>query len=285
MSFTELVLDAGLRLAARASGPEDGRRVLALHGWLDNAGSFDLLAPLLPEHRVVALDLPGHGRSEHRGPGASYHFIDWPLDVGAAAAALGWQRFSLIGHSLGAGIAALLASVWPDRIERLVLLDGLGPATTPPADAPARLAASLRERLAPGPAVSGANVRVHASFEQAVDRLRKVNPTLPPPALQALVARGTARVADGYAFTADPRLRGTSPLRLTEAHLRAFLAQIACPVLLVRPAQGFPIDAPVLAEMTGAMRDFRMVQVPGGHHAHLDEAEAVAAVVRDFLAA
>jgi pimeloyl-ACP methyl ester carboxylesterase len=56
----------GLRLAARVHGPADGRPVLAAHGWLDNAASFDHLAPLLPGLRLVALDLAGHGRSGHR---------------------------------------------------------------------------------------------------------------------------------------------------------------------------------------------------------------------------
>ena len=58
-----------LRLTARAWGPTDGVPVLALHGWLDNAASFDALAPQLPETRLVALDLPGHGGSEPRPPG------------------------------------------------------------------------------------------------------------------------------------------------------------------------------------------------------------------------
>ncbi|MEZ5601350.1 MAG: alpha/beta fold hydrolase [Candidatus Competibacteraceae bacterium] len=88
-----------LRLAARAWGPLDGVPVLALHGWLDNAASFDALAPLLPNTRLVALDLTGHGRSEHRPAGVHYHFVDFIPDVVAAADALGWNRFALLGHS------------------------------------------------------------------------------------------------------------------------------------------------------------------------------------------
>ena len=85
-----------LRLAARAWGPLKGIPVLALHGWLDNAASFDALAPLLPDLRLAALDLPGHGQSEQRPPGMHYHFVDFIPDVVTAADALGWKRFALL---------------------------------------------------------------------------------------------------------------------------------------------------------------------------------------------
>ena len=55
-----------IRIAAREWGDPEGEPVLAIHGWLDNAASFDTLAPLLAELHLVALDLPGHGRSQHR---------------------------------------------------------------------------------------------------------------------------------------------------------------------------------------------------------------------------
>ncbi|MEO0812696.1 MAG: alpha/beta fold hydrolase, partial [Myxococcota bacterium] len=109
----------GLSLAAVAYGPTDGRPVLALHGWLDNAASFAPMAPMLEGCRVVCLDSAGHGRSEHRADHAGYHFIDWIPDVVAAADALGWERFVLMGHSMGAATASLTAGTYPDRVEAL----------------------------------------------------------------------------------------------------------------------------------------------------------------------
>ena len=139
----------GLTLAARVHGPDDGLPVLALHGWTDNAATFDRLAPLLPGLRIVALDLAGHGLSGRR-VGAPYHFIDYVADVAAAAEALGWRQFTLLGHSLGAGVAALLAGTWPDRVRKLVLLEGLGPMTDLEAEAPARLREALAAEFAAG---------------------------------------------------------------------------------------------------------------------------------------
>ena len=78
----------GLVLAARIHGPEDGAPLLAMHGWLDNAATFDLLAPLLPGRRIVALDFAGHGLSGRRS-GAPYHFIDYVADAAGVIDLLG----------------------------------------------------------------------------------------------------------------------------------------------------------------------------------------------------
>ena len=124
----EIVLDvSGRRIAARVWGPADGRRILALHGWLDNAASFDRLAPLLEGARIVAVDLPGHGLSEHAPKGCSYHFFDWPADVLAITKALGWFEFDLMGHSMGAGIASLTPALAGGSVKRLILIEGIGP--------------------------------------------------------------------------------------------------------------------------------------------------------------
>src|SRR5690606_21588204 len=88
----------GLSLAAVEWGDPDGLPVLAAHGWLDNAGSFDLLAPLLHGCRTVSLDLAGHGASGFRSPDASYDLwqdVDDLLDV---TDELGWPRACLLGH-------------------------------------------------------------------------------------------------------------------------------------------------------------------------------------------
>ncbi|MEE6517181.1 hypothetical protein FKM82_027230, partial [Ascaphus truei] len=70
------------QLAAKAWGPQEGRPVLCLHGWLDNANTFDRLIPLLPQAcHYVALDFSGHGMSSHRPPGVRYEHLDYVTDV------------------------------------------------------------------------------------------------------------------------------------------------------------------------------------------------------------
>ena len=111
-----------IELAAHLFGPEDGVPVIALHGWLDNANSFARLAPKLTGLRIVALDLAGHGHSAHRPPGASYSLWDYAFDVLCVAEQLGWQRFALLGHSLGAIISVVIAGSFPERVTRMALV-------------------------------------------------------------------------------------------------------------------------------------------------------------------
>src|SRR5690606_21878355 len=122
MRELELDIPAG-RIAGLRWGEPGAPRVLALHGWLDNAASF---VPLAAEFErigtqvdLVAPDLPGHGRSAHLAQGADYSFAGALHSVLDIADALGWDRFALLGHSMGAGIASLVAAGAPGRVERL----------------------------------------------------------------------------------------------------------------------------------------------------------------------
>lgn len=279
---TELRVDVqGLRLALRLWGPEDGLPALALHGWLDNAASFDLLAPRLGGLRIAALDLPGHGQSEHRRH-ATYHFVDYVADALATADALGWARFALLGHSLGAGVAAMLAGAVPERVLRLIAIEGLAPLTDAPELAPQRLRDAVTAELG-ARAATGKAARVFADAEAAAE-LRARSSGLPIAAARVLVPRSLVAEGDGLRWSFDPRLRLPSRLRLADAHVHAFLAAIACPTLVIRARQGWPFDQVIQAQRLALLRDLEVVEIDGGHHVHLEAPAAVAAAIEAFLA-
>ena len=119
----EFAIDIPLgRIAALRWGEPGAPKVLALHGWLDNAASFIPLSAQLPGLDLVAIDLPGHGRSAHLPPGADYSFVGAINAILDVADALGWGRFAFLGHSMGAGLASMIAAACPERIERLVAI-------------------------------------------------------------------------------------------------------------------------------------------------------------------
>ena len=122
-----IALDWGNLSALHWSNP-GAPKLLCLHGWLDNAASYTMLAPWLEQYYVVALDLTGHGRSDWRAANASYHIWDDLPELVGVLDELGWDRFCLMGHSRGAIISCLLASTLPERVDRLVLLDAVMPA-------------------------------------------------------------------------------------------------------------------------------------------------------------
>lgn len=269
-----------IELAARLYGPADGRPVIALHGWLDNLASFSRLAPRLDGLRIVALDLPGHGHSAHRPPGVAYDIWDYTLDVLEVAEWFGWQRFALLGHSMGAIVAVLLAGALPERVERLALIDALLPYTGEADGAPQRLGAALQ-------ALRGVHRKrkpVYATLEQAVATRMSGGSAVSREAAERLALRGLQPVATGYTWRSDPRLLLPSSMRLTRAHALAFLHRLCCPTRLVVAEQGLLAQAEVLTLLDDL--PIEVQRLPGGHHLHLDDeagAAAVAALFNDFL--
>jgi pimeloyl-ACP methyl ester carboxylesterase len=270
----------GLRLAARVWGDPGGRRVLASHGWLDNAGSFDLLAPLLPGCEIVALDAAGHGFSDSRSPDAGYNLSQDAGDLLDVLDALGWQTCTLLGHSRGAAISVLFAAAFPERVEKLVLLEGGLPLTGEADDAPETLARALLDRRA----LRDRQGRVFAERSRAIAERTQGFTKVTAAAAEILARRSLREVPGGFQWHADQRLKGASPHRFTAEHAKAFARRVACPVLLVF-AEDSPFSSqPLYLEAMPLFRKGKLVRLPGGHHFHLEGAEvAIAAHVRAFL--
>lgn len=261
-----------LTLAARAWGPRDAEPVLALHGWLDNAATFDGLAPEMAGTCVVALDLPGHGRSDHRPAGCWYQLVDYVADVLAAADALGWSRFTLMGHSLGGAVATLLAATHPERIAALHLVEALGPLTEPARHAPQR----LRRALERARQTQRREPPTYPDIDSAIAARREVG-GLSVEAASHLVERGTVAVGGGLRWRSDRRLRWPSPSYFTEDQVQAFLAAIDAPTRIVQADDGL-LDAsePALEQRLTALGRPPVYGVAGNHHVHLENPAAVA---------
>lgn len=268
-----------LRLAAQAWGPEDGHRVLALHGWLDNAASFTPLAPLLPELRLVALDLPGHGLSDYRSAGVHYHFIDFIPDVVAAADSLGWQRFSLLGHSLGAGIASFVAAVLPERIRGLALIEGLGPLSGKPEEGPA----ALRRAMEQMNQLAQKRTPRYATLDDAIQaRCRAGNVSWQIAA--TLANRGTKPMDGGIGWRSDPRLTFKSPVYLMEDQVLAYVSRIAMPTLLLRGESGYLHKRAFMNERFKRVPCLDIKDLPGSHYLHMETPEPTAELLKDYFA-
>ncbi len=269
----------GHQIAARAWGPETGRKVLAVHGWLDNAASFDLLAPLLPDLHLVAIDMAGHGRSSHRAPGIPYHFVDFVTDVISAADGLGWEQFSFVSHSLGAGVSSFVSALLPERIEKLVLIEGLGPMAGDPSKAPEALLASIKQmRRHPGK-----RPPVYADVDALIEARMRAG-DLSHTAAKHLIERSSQNCEGGITWTSDARLRFTSPLYLTEEQILAHLRAIKAPSLLINGEQGIITERAGMKQRYAAVGNLRVKTVPGGHHLHMENPMPVADEINIFLA-
>ena len=270
----------GLRLAAQTWGDPALPPLLALHGWLDNVGSFAQLAPRLARQRhVIALDLPGHGRSGQLPAGAHYHFVDYVDAVLAAADALGLAHFDLLGHSLGGAVASLVAVAAPERVDRLALIEALGPL----ADDGSRTLERFRNAYAARAGAADKRLRVFADLDAAV-ATRVAAGGLNAKTARFIVERGVRAVADGLVWSSDPRLTLASPVHLAESQLRALLTGLTAPTLLLLAVPETPfLPAALIAARAAGVADLHIRHLAGGHHLQLDVPDAVAEAVLAHL--
>ena len=270
---------SSIRLVAKCWGNPDGLPVLAFHGWLDNAATFDNLAPLLPELRILSLDLPGHGHSDHRPSGSAYYFIDMVMDVIEAADVLGLESFSLLGHSMGAGVATYLAGTLQEKIDYVILIEGIGSIVQKPEKMPE----DFRESVIQWMRRSKKQLPIYPDIESAVKVRHQVGGILKS-SVRPLVERGLKPVNGGYTWRSDPILKSKSRHYFTEEQAQAFIKEITAPVLLIE-GENTEKDYwyELLQKRMPHVKNLQHQIVPGGHHLHLDNPEPVAMAIREFL--
>ena len=271
----------GRKMTAKLWGNPAGYPTLAIHGWLDNAGTFDRLAPLLSELNIIALDLAGHGKSDHRAPGVQYHHGDYVLDIMSLVETLGWSTFNLIGHSMGGQISSVIAATFPDRVNQAFMIDGFAAEGTYSDEE--RVAGNRQaiEKMITGhtrPAkvfedTQSMALRVTQATDQTLD------------AASVLVSRGHKIVDDGVSWRTDPRIRYPSSNGFTRNQLNIMLQQSTSPALLIVAEQGdrwYQGEVPV-SEIHHP--NLTVVRLDGPHHIHLeaDYVNQVADLARAFF--
>ncbi|MDU0354604.1 alpha/beta hydrolase [Paraglaciecola aquimarina] len=267
-----------ITLRGMGFGDSNKPMILALHGWLDNAASFAPLAPYLADYYVLAIDLAGHGLSDHRSPDAHYHLLDFVYDLHELVEIQGWQRFVLMGHSLGAIIASLYASSFTERVDRLICIEALGPLTKSATTSASQLRESILNRLnlSTSPSTRPKTIARVINARAFVGELSVSSAEL-------LVRRNTSERDGQLFYRTDRRLRTVSALRMTEEQARAFVSSIVCPVLLITGDKGFETFASEIKDRMTRLDLGQHVCCSGNHHVHMDNPTDVALKVVNFL--
>ncbi|AJX90847.1 MULTISPECIES: alpha/beta fold hydrolase [Burkholderia] len=266
-----------LAIHAQSWGMSDEAAVLALHGWLDNSASFEPLAARLRNVRWLAPDLLGHGWTGHLPRQESYTIEQHARALARMIERQDWPSLTLVGHSLGAGIATVLAAAMPARVNRLVLIDALGPPAITPRASVSRLLDSVR---CSQPAALPAHV-IYPSIQAAIE-IRRRTAQLSHEAAAALAARDLISTSDGFASRSDRRLAAKPHLTMTEEECLALLANVKCPTLLIRASGGWLTDDLVIRR-SAVMGTLSVVEVEGGHHVHMERPDHLADLIIRFL--
>lgn len=265
-------------LTALTWGPTDGKPILALHGWLDNAASFIPIAKYFTDYRFVAIDLMGHGHSTHPPKGIYFHYIDYVADVVAIMDKMKWDKCALLGHSLGAGIATIVAGAIPDRIRALGLIDGIGPITLEEPQFPDLLQKSLHDYAK----LPQKKLPTYSTINEAVQARLQVS-KMHKESVELLVDRGVKKVSGGYTWRTDPRLLCSPLIMYTETQIPPFLGRIHCNVCLIRPSHGWPFDDKVFADRIRHLDNVEVHRVKGEHHIHMDHPDPVGPILNNFF--
>ena len=270
----------GLTYAGLEWGDPDGYPILALHGWLDNALSFSVIAPFLSEYRLIALDLSGQGLSDHRSSDATYHIWDDVPQLLSVVATLGLDQLAVLGHSRGAAIAVLLATALEDRCSQLVMLDGMLPRPMPDESAVEQFLQSQRDHRG----LSKHQPRIFDDIEGFVSA--RVRLGFSEVSAQILAPRALRESKDGWVLAHDPRLNHASAVKLSPGMCSTFYAAMAKPALALVAEEGLRVRGGLEASLAAVseMPNCRVETVPGSHHTHMEEgAQHIAEHIAAFI--
>ncbi len=276
------------QLACQAWGDEKGEAILALHGSLDNSASFDFLIPSLlkstPNLYIIAVDLPGHGLSEHINRDYGFFFMNYISILFEIMDTLKWKRCILLGHSMGAAISTIAAGTIPERISHLILLDAVGPISFPDSQAPNVYRSFLQKQTE----YQQKKKKKRMIKIDAMTRLKANINQISKEAARKIVSRNASKSTNKREVTweLDERLQIHSPIFLTEEQVTAFIQKITARTLILLAKDEF---RPGITENTKKNRlpHFQSVEfqadMPGGHHFHLKSHNETARRIVNWL--
>jgi pimeloyl-ACP methyl ester carboxylesterase len=275
----------GLRYHVRRWPKPGAPKMFLLHGWMDVSASFQFVSDALrAEWDLYAPDWRGYGLTQW-GKADCYWLPDYIADLDFLLEHLQPEgAVNLVGHSLGGNVASLYAGVRPERVARLVNLEGFGLPPTRPEEAPRRYARWLAE-LHDRP-----RLRPYKDFAELAERLRQANPRLSAERA-AFLARHWGRDAgkEGVVLRGDPAHKIVNPVLYRYEEAQACWREVRAPVLWVdaadsRALERARLDERAHAERRAQFRDLRHATVPdAGHMLHHDQPAAVARLIEDFL--
>jgi pimeloyl-ACP methyl ester carboxylesterase len=286
-----------LRLHYVDWGNADKPPLLLLHGGRDHCRSWDWAAEALRDDwHVIAPDLRGHGDSQWETDG-NYWMTGYIYDLAQLVHQQALAPVAIVAHSLGGNIALRYAGVYPDTVNKLVAIEGLGPrwvtveALGDSAQEPSRrLRKPIDERMdewiREQRGLAGRLPRRYASLEEAFRRMQEENPHLSAEQALHLTAHGVNQNEDGtFSWKFDNYLRVWPPYDMRAQDIQRLWSRITCPTLILYGKESRFGD-PGEDGRVEPFRDARVVGIDGaGHWLHHDRLDEFLRIVRDFLGA
>ncbi|MDJ0724562.1 MAG: alpha/beta fold hydrolase [Prochloraceae cyanobacterium] len=269
----------GIKVCLCTWGPPSAPLVLCLHGILEQGAAWSEVAVRLAAkgYRVIAPDLRGHGRSDRLDRASSYNLIDFLSDIDTIVETVTDKAFTLVGHSLGSVIAATFASIRPQKIKNLFLVETILPSDSEDPEIVAQQLATQLDYLASPP-----EHPVFPDVLAAADRLRKATPALSMSLAIQLATRITEPCAGGVRWCWASLLRTRAGITLNgigKSKYLGLLRRIKAPITLIYGDRSKYNREEDLSQQQEAMPKAAKVVVSGGHNLHLEAASKLAQII------
>ena len=252
-------------------------KIILLHGWLDQCASWDVVCSNLLDagFSSIAYDHRGHGKSDHIARSAHYHFPDYVHDLlHIHEHLISNAPITLIGHSMGGTVASIYASLFPERVRKLILVEGLGPRDESPQKAKERYKKHLEQRRL---------LNQHPLFstrEEAAKRLTRHHPYLSFERAFRLACRILIPHNDGWIWRFDPRHKERSAISFSQERHEVILSTIQAPCFLI-----FGEKSPYLQWIDTGKRSklipthAQTYYIEGGHSPHLSHPDLLSRIL------
>lgn len=255
--------------------------LILIHGTRDHARSWDQTADaLIDRYCVYAPDLRGHGDSDW-AVGGDYSIIDYALDIHALGEHIGREPYVVVGHSLGGGVALQYAGAFPEKVSRLITIEGLGGlGWSDRAPKPAHT--RMRRWVESMRALETREPHFYSTVEDATERMIAANRRLSPELARHLTVEGTRQTEHGLAWKFDNFTRAGSPYEFNMEDARDLWNQIRCPILILWGDESwgrrnYDLD-------TSPFHDVEVVKIAGaGHWVQHDQFGVFISHVNRFL--
>lgn len=281
---SHILVSQRLRLHYVDWGNHGAPLLVLQHGGRDHSRSLDWVArELRHDWHVVAPDLRGHGDSEWSKDG-TYTFAAYLYDFAQLVHQLASDPVTIVAHSLGAAVTLRYAGLFPEKVRKLVAIEGTGGMPAGFAERAARpLAQKWRDWIDERRLVSGRLSRRYATIEDAIARMRGENAGLSEEQIVHLTVHAVTHNEDGsYSWKFDPYVRHAAPVDITEEERAALWKRITCPVLLPWGRHSWGTD-PAGDGTLSHFQNADSVAFDAGHWLHHDQFERFMATLRAFL--
>lgn len=261
-------------------GDEAKPPIILVHGTRDHARSWQRTADALTgRYCVYAPDLRGHGDSAW-AIGGNYSIIDYALDIHALGEAIGRAPYSTIGHSPGGGVTLQYAGTFPEKVSKLVTIEGLGGLGWQRERRPAH--ERMRAWVESMHRLEGRTLHTYPTMDEATRRMREANRHLSPELAHFLTEHGVRQTGGGFTWKFDNYTHAGSPYEFNMEDARDLWNQITCPILILWGKESWGSRSGRMD--LSAFHDCRSVEVEGaGHWVHHDQFETFMGHVNAFL--